>query len=420
MYALVDCNNFYCSCERVFQPGLDGKPMVVLSNNDGCAIARSDEAKALGIDMGTPAFMVEGLKARHGLLVFSSNYTLYGDMSDRVMKTLAEFVPEMEIYSIDEAFLDMRNMEFTDLRNLGVTIRKTIKQNIGIPVTVGIGPTKTLAKMANRYAKKNFPEKGVFYACGEKEMNDMLRFTEVGNIWGIGHQYALFLKRHGFHTAYDLRNAPPEFVRKNLTVMGERLLNELNGISAIAWEDAPKTRKNICHSKSFGSLLTNKDEIREALCNYAANISQKLREQNTCARSLQVFVQTNPHKREHKQYMRSVIVHLQRPSNLAGDLISNGIRGFDLIFKEGLLYMKCGMIALDIVPENQAQNCLFDQADKTKPRRLLKAVDSINKLIGRDVVRMAVQGYERKYRMRADHLSKRYTTDINQLLTIKN
>ena len=350
--------------------------------------------------------------------MFSSNYTLYGDMSDRVMKTLASFVSDIEIYSIDEAFLDMSNMQLTDLQQLGETIRETIKRNVGIPVTVGIGATKTLAKMANRYAKKNLKEKGVFYAASAGDIDAMLTFTEVGDIWGIGHQYALLLRRHGFHTAFDLRAASPEWVRKNLTVMGERLLKELNGIPAIAWEEAPKARKNICNAKSFGTLLTDREEIKEALCNYAANISQKLREQNTCARSLQVFVQTNPHKREHQQYLRSVIVHLPRPSNLAGDLISNGIKGFDLIFKEGLSYMKCGMIALDIVPENQAQNSLFDQSDRTGPKRLFKAVDSINKLIGRDVVRMAVQGYERKYRMRADHLSKRYTTDINQLLKV--
>ncbi|MEO6914828.1 MAG: Y-family DNA polymerase [Chitinophagaceae bacterium] len=419
MYALVDCNNFYCSCEKLFQPKLDGKPVIVLSNNDGCAIARSDEAKALGIDMGTPAFMVEHLVKKHDLVIFSSNYTLYGDMSDRVMKTLSEFVPQMEIYSIDEAFLDMHDLAGKDLLKLGLHIKATIWRNIGIPVTVGIGATKVLAKMANRHAKKTMKDVGVYWASNETLTNEMMRSTLVGDIWGVGHQYALFLKRHQVNTAYEMKTVSAEWIRKRMTVMGQRLLNELNGVPSIAWDLDPKPRKNICHSRSFGCLMTDRNEIREAMCNYAANIALKLREQKTFAGSLQVFVQTNPHKNDHEQYMRSVIVHLDRPTNLAGAIIKQAVKGFDIVFKDGLKYMKCGITAMNIVPENAGQSSLFDQTDKSKNSVLLKEMDKINKSIGRDVVRMAVQGYERKYRMRADRLSKQYTTDITQLLNVK-
>jgi DNA polymerase V len=208
MYALVDCNNFYVSCERLFNPKLEGRPVIVLSNNDGCAVSRSDEAKALGIEMATPAFMAREIIEKNNVAVFSSNYTLYGDISDRVMKTLGSFVPRMEIYSIDEAFLDMHDLDYTDLLELGLEIKKTIRQNVGIPVCVGIAPTKTLSKMANRYAKKYRKNIGVHWAANDQLINEMLAVTEVGDIWGIGRQYALFLKRNGFHTALDFISAP--------------------------------------------------------------------------------------------------------------------------------------------------------------------------------------------------------------------
>lgn len=245
MFALIDCNNFYASCERLFQPHLNYKPVVVLSNNDGCVIARSDEAKALGIVMGTPAYMSEDLFKKNDVHVFSSNYTLYGDLSERVMKTLASFIPKMEIYSIDEAFLDMTELTYSNLLQLGVTIRKSVFQNIGIPTTIGIAPTKTLAKMANRYAKKKFKDVGVFYAANEKLIDEMLEFIEVEDIWGIGRQYALLLRKNGFKTAKDFTNIPPDWIRDNLSVVGLRLWNELKGIPSIKWEYEPKKKKKV-------------------------------------------------------------------------------------------------------------------------------------------------------------------------------
>ena len=369
--------------------------------------------------MGTPFFMLEKLIKKHNVVVFSSNYTLYGDISDRVMKTLAGFVPNMEIYSIDEAFLDMHDLTDTDLLKMGVDIRRTIGKNLGIPVTVGIGPTKVLAKMANRYAKKRHQDTGVFWAANDDLINEMLHFTEVSDIWGIGHQYALLLRRNGFKTAFDVTKIPEEWILRNMSVVGQRLLNELKGISCIQWEFEQKPKKNICTSRSFGKLLTDKNIIREALCNYAAIVARKLRDQKSCAGSLQVFIQTNPHKSEHEQYMHTITVKMQTPSNLSTEIIKCACKGLDIIFRSGYRYMKCGIIAMELVPENQVQTSLFDQVDKTRQKKLAQTMDNINKTMGRDVVRLAVQGFERSYRAKAEHLSKRYTTNMNQLLKVK-
>src|SRR5918993_220601 len=286
MYALVDCNNFYTSCEKIFNPAIEKKPIVVLSNNDGCVISRSEEAKAVGIRMGAPAHMIEELIITNNVQVFSSNYTLYGDMSDRVMKTLAGFVPRLEIYSIDEAFLDMHNLPDSDLIKLGFDIRRTIRRDTGIPVCVGIAPTKTLAKMANRYAKKVHREAGVFWAANQRLIEEMLRFTQVGEIWGIGHQHGMFLKRHGFATAFDLTRAPDDWIRQNLAVVGLRLVNEIRGIAAIDFEEEQAAKKNICTSRSFGKLVTEKKLVREAISNYAATCATKLSSQHQLAKQL--------------------------------------------------------------------------------------------------------------------------------------
>jgi DNA polymerase V len=301
MFALVDCNNFYPSCEKLFNPKLNGRPVVVLSNNDGCVIARSKEAKDVGIVMGSPAFMMKEVIQKYNVAVFSSNYTLYGDLSDRVMQTLASFVPCIEIYSIDEAFLYLEDLVYMDLLKLGVEIKEAVKQNIGIPVSVGIAPTKTLAKMANRFAKKMRKDVGVHWAANNEMIEEMLAFTEIGDVWGIGHQYSLYLKKNGFKTALDFVKAPDEWVRKNMTVVGQRMLNELRGIRAIMSLSAPMPKKNICTSRSFGKLLTDKSEISIAVSNYAAQCAKKLRQQKSCCKKVHVFVQTNPHKTEERQ-----------------------------------------------------------------------------------------------------------------------
>lgn len=419
MYALVDANNFYCSCERVFNPKLEGRPVIVLSNNDGCAIARNEEAKKLGIVMGTPGFMLQDDIKKHHIAVFSSNYTLYGDMSERVMQTLSRFCSRMEIYSIDEAYLDLHDMPHHDLLELGMHMRKTVKKNTGIPVSVGIGPTKTLAKMANRYTKKKYKDIGVFWAATPALIEDMLANTAVEDICGIGHSYAKFLQGHGFKTALDFSRAPEEWVRINMSVVGQRLLNELRGIPAIAWEFEPPAKKNITHSRSFGYLLQRKEDIAEALANYAANVAEKLRAQKTHARELIIFIQTNPHRIERPQYMRSINLQLATASNSTADLIKYAIRGLDLIFQPGYEYMKAGIIASDLMTEKVMQQSLFDDALQTKNKQLMQAMDKVNKTIGKEVVRMAVQGFKKAYRLRADHLSPRYTTRLSDLLKVR-
>ncbi len=420
MYALADCNNFYCSCERLFDPRLKNKPIIVLSNNDGCAIARSEEAKALGVEMGTPAFMIKDIVKDHEVQVFSSNYTLYGDISDRVMQTMGSFVPRLEIYSIDEAFLDMHDLGYSDLLRLGVEIKNTVRKNIGIPVTIGIAQTKTLAKMANRFAKKYRRDTGVFWAGNAELLAEMLHLTEVKDVWGIGHQHALLLKKNGIHTALELTKVPEEWVRVNMSVVGQRLLNELKGVPAIEWEFETPAKKNICTSRSFGHLLTDVEIIREAICNHAATCAYKLRKQKSSCKIVHVFIQTNLHRMFDQQYSRSINVALETASNDTSVIMKAAAKGLQLIYKEGYRYMKCGVIVSELVPQSNVQHNLFHQPDHTRAGKMMEALDNINKSLGRDIVRYAVQGYERRYRLKSEYLSKKFTTDLNQVIKVKN
>lgn len=420
MYALVDCNNFYVSCERNFDPSLKGKPVVVLSNNDGCVIARSDEAKALGIVMGAPAFMNQELFKKHQVKVFSSNYTLYGNMSMRVMKTLQEFVPQMELYSIDEAFLDMSELRYENLLKLGIKIRETVTRNTGIPVSVGIAPTKTLAKMANRYAKKNYRLTNVFYAASQQLVDEMLSNTAVEDVWGIGHQHALLLRRNAVSTAMDITRLPANFMRSNMSVVGLRLWNELRGVPSKEWEFEPKKRKNICTSRSMAKLCSDKDVLIEAVSNHAATCAAKLRKQQSVCRYVRVFIGTNPHKAEDKQSHQSVTMQCETATNHTGEIIAYAIKGLNIIFSgKNYRYMKVGVEVLDLIDETDVQYNMFDNKDRTKTTRLMHVVDDINKLMGRGKVKMAIQRFDERYKLRAAHLSKRYTTRIDEVLNIK-
>jgi DNA polymerase V len=419
MYGLVDCNNFYVSCERTFQPHLNGKPVVVLSNNDGCAIARSEEAKALGIAMGTPAYMIRDTLKAHNVAVFSSNYTLYGDMSDRVMRTLAKFVPRLEIYSIDEAYLDMNDMPYVDLLSLGMTIRKTVLQNVGIPVSIGIAPTKTLAKMANDFAKKHFRQIGVYYAGTNDVIEDMLKQAEVEDVCGIGHRHSLRLKSNKITTAWQFAQMPSDWVRTHMSVVGLRLQSELKGIPCIENSFEHKKKKNICNSRSFGHRLTDKRDIQEAVANYAANCAEKLRAQKSCCKKIQVFIQTNPHKTEEDQYMQAIDIQLERPSNNSSEIIKYAIKGLNLIFKAGLRYMKARVIVMDLVPEEEVQGNLFEQPVKKNNKKVMDVLDDINRIFGKGQVRLAVQGFEKRYSLQAANLSAKYTTNINQVLNVR-
>jgi DNA polymerase V len=420
MYALVDCNNFYCACERLFNPKLKGRPVIVLSNNDGCAIARSEEAKALGIEMGTPAFLIEEKIRRHNVAVFSSNYALYGDMSDRVMQTLARFCSRMEIYSIDEAFLDLQEMRWYDLLEWGFRIRDTVTKHTGIPVTIGIAQTKTLAKMANRYAKRRERGTGVYWAVDQSMVNEMLERTAVKDIWGIGRQYAQLLQVNGFHTAADFVRAPVEWVRQKMSVVGQRLLSELKGVPAIAWEEAAAPKKAIATARSFGRLLYAQHEIAEAVGHYAANCAHKLRQQKSCCRLLDVFIQTNVMRPEEPQYARSITVQLERASNDTSVLIQCALKGLALIFRQGYGFLKAGVTVRDLVPAASVQGNLFALTATGKREARMATVDALNRRYGRDTIRMAIQGNGRTFKRRAEHLSPRYTTQIADILKVAN
>lgn len=419
MVALVDCNNFYCSCERVFNPSLNGRPMVVLSNNDGCVIARSEEAKTIGIVMGTPEYMVRELIKKNNVAVFSSNYTLYGDMSDRVMKLLANFAPSIELYSIDEAFLDMRELRYTDLLQLGVTIRKTVYQCTGIPITVGIAPTKTLAKMANRYAKKQRKESGVHWLAHTDLIRQALAFTEVSDIWGVGKQYAGVLQRNGFKTALDLAAAPEEWIRITMSVVGLRLLKELNGIPCMEWEYEPQRKKNICTSRSFGTKSQDKTLLAEAISNHAAACARKLRTDKSCAKKLNVFIHTNPFRTQDRQHSQSVDIEMNVPTSDSAEIIKYALMGLDIIFRKDHNYIKCGVIVSDLVPEAAVQKSIFDEINRQRSKTVMDTMDRVNRSLGTEIVRFAAQGFEKRYRLKREYLSQRYTTNSNELLHVK-
>jgi Nucleotidyltransferase/DNA polymerase involved in DNA repair len=418
MIALVDCNNFYASCERLFQPRLNNEPIVVLSNNDGCVIARSEEAKQLGINMGDPGFMIEPLLQKHRVTVFSSNYTLYGDLSDRVMRTLGRFSDSVEVYSIDEAFLHLRAFRHHNLTDYAAQIRNTIKQHIGIPVTIGIAPSKTLAKMANRYAKKRKKAVGIHCLDSPAAMREAMEHTSVQDIWGIGAQYAKLLAKNGFHNAWQLSQAPEEWVRKNLSVTGQRLYHELRGIPCMELEELPPKKKMICVARGFGKVLHEKHEVMEALANFTAMVAAKLRADDLAAGMIHIFLQTNAHRIQDPQFFRSLNISLPVATNNTHELIKHARGGFETIYRPGYHYYKTGCIAMELVPHNQVQYGIFDQENRARDARLMKTIDMVNHSLGKDTVRFAWQGYNHPWKLRQQKLSPRYTTRINELATV--
>ena len=357
VFALVDCNNFYASCERVFDPRLKHRPIAVLSNNDGCIVARSNEVKALGIPMGVPYFEQKALIQKHNIKVFSSNYQLYGDMSQRVMDSLRLFAPDIEVYSIDEAFLRLDHLQPRDLYDYCTTIRAKVMQWTGIPVSIGIGPTKVLAKVANRVAKKQTDE-GVFDIRSRETQDEILKTLDVKKLWGIARRWAERLNRMGIETALKLRDAHPHIIRKQLSVVGERLLRELRGQSCIDLEDV-QPRKNIMSSKSFGNLLTEKAPMQEALSNYASRACEKLRKQNSRAQAVYVFVQTNNFRETDAQYSNGITCSLTVPSSDTRTIIEAARFCLDRIYKPGYRYKKTGVMLLDLIPASQEQKHLF-------------------------------------------------------------
>jgi DNA polymerase V len=417
--ALVDCNNFYVSCERVFNPKLEGVPVVVLSNNDGCAVARSGEVKALGIKMGEPWFKMEKIAKQHGIIALSSNYTLYGDMSARVMSILSTFSPRQEIYSIDECFLDLSGFDHQSLMQYGQTIRQTIKRNTGIPVCVGVAESKTLAKLANHCAKKGFAgADGVcdFGLLNDAERSQLFAGIPVGDVWGVGRRHTEKLLTIGIQTVEDLRTANPEQIQKQFSVVLGRTVQELNNIPCIELDEAGAPRQQIMVSRSFGSKVTGLAELSESVAQYATLAAEKLRHDRSVASSLCVFIRTDPFKEDEKQYQNSIIVPLAQPSDDTTKLIGAALAGLKSIFLTGHRYKKTGVLLMALQPKATMQHSLFDDiGEQTKSGNLMSVMDAINRKMGKGSVTTAASGVRQRWAMRRERKSPNYTSDWNEL-----
>lgn len=417
MIALVDCNNFYASCERAFRPDLNGKPVVVLSNNDGCIIARSNEAKALGIPMGAPVHKWADTLQKNAVNVFSSNYALYGDMSQRVMNILSRYSPDIEIYSIDESFLDLTGVPHDLYKYCREMITKVFKWT-GIPICVGIAHTKTLAKLANRIAKKFSQLNGVHILDTEEKRIKALKWVKVGDIWGIGRQYEKKLQYFGINTGWDLTQKSDSFMKKYFTVVGTRTKRELEGVSCIDFENMPSAKKNIATTRSFGKLQTELHKVQEAVSTFAVVSAEKLRKKHGCAQTMMVFLLTNGFREDLPQYKRSMAMKLPVATNCSSELSKFATRMTEAIYKPGYHFHKAGVILSNIIPEDHVQMSLFDKVDRHKQNDLFRMVDSLNNSWGRDTIRLSSQGLNRKWKLKQERLSQRYTTRWNDLLEI--
>jgi DNA polymerase V len=420
--AMVDCNNFYVSCERVFDPSLEGCPVVVLSNNDGCVIARSEEAKTMGIGMGEPAFRRRKFFESHGVRVFSSNYALYGDMSARVQQVLARFSPEVEPYSIDECFLLLRPKDDAALSSLAKDIRKTVRRWTGIPVCVGLARTKTLAKVANRLAKKRAEGQGVWMLDRPETIEQELSRLEVGEVWGIGRKNAARLARYNVRTALDLVRRPRDWVRRQLSITGLHTALELQGIPAIAFQEHPPAAKSVTCSRSFGVRIGEAAALEEALCAYVQRAAEKLRGRRLEAGVVQVFLATNRFVEE-PQYSDSAVFSLPTPTAYTPLLQRAALDLLRKIYRKGYLYQKVGVLFLELIPRGQRQRS-FDEyghaSEVCRQEELMRVLDGVNGRFGRGALRFAGDGLGPKaWHMRQEHLSRRYTTRWAELPVVR-
>ena len=418
MFALVDCNNFYASCERVFRPALNGKPIVVLSNNDGCVIARSNEAKTLGIPMGAPAFKYEKEFKQKNIHVFSSNYALYGDMSNRIMNTLASFTPDVEVYSIDEAFLRLYLTQYTSFDALGKEIRRFTSKSTGVPISIGIAPTKALSKIANKIAKK-FPERTqhVYVLDSDEKREKALKWTAITEVWGIGKGNAARLAKRGVLTAWDFVQLSDDWTSKELSVIGLRLKHELEGKVRLGLEHNTSVKKNIMTTRSFETDYTTYEQIKERVVTFAISCAEKLRAQRSCCHAIILMLRSNKFKKG-EYHRENKVIPLPYPSNSNIELAQFAERGLQSLFKKGHSYKKAGVIAIELMPEDSLPIKLFENSNpKHKP--LMKAVDKLNKQLGSQKVKLATQDLDRTWKMKQEHLSPRYTTQLNDIITVK-
>ena len=414
MIGLADCNNFYASCERVFKPSIRNKPVIVLSNNDGCVIARSNESKLLGIKMGEPAFKIKGLIKKYNINVFSTNFALYGDFSNRVMEILKSEVKSIEVYSIDEAFLD-----FSDFINAerAISIREKVKRWTGIPISIGVAPTKTLAKVANHIAKK-YTKNGVFI-LNNNNLQRILNIFPVEDLWGIGIKYAKKLNYAGIYTALQFRDLDTDWIKRNFSINGVRLQDELKGIKHYSIESVLPRKKTICTTRSFGQETQDYMILKEAISNFANSCATKLRKEESCCSSISVFLTTNKFNTKTSQYCPSIDLYFSTPTNDSIEIVSKANYALKMIYKKNYLYKKAGVIVKNIISQEEVQMSLFDTVDRRKKRKLMCSVDRINMIMGRDKVYLASQGVQKRWAIKQQQLSPCYTTQFSDLLTVK-
>ena len=422
MYALVDCNNFYASCERVFQPQYIGKPVAILSNNDGCVISRSNEAKDLGVPMGAPEFKIRELLKKENIKVFSSNYPLYGDLSNRVMKILEGFTPNVEIYSIDEAFLNFDGMSVSDYHNYGIQMKKRVQKWVGIPVCIGFAPSKALSKVANRIAKK-FQDRtqGIYVIDTEEKRIKALKWTKIEDVWGIGFRLRKKMIAHNILTAYDFTKPQHEaWIRKEMGVIGMRLKYELEGKSVLDLEPIREQKKSIATTRSFPKQISEFDDLRERVATFAAVCAEKLRKQKSCCQTIIVMLVIDKHKYESQKYYFNKAVTLPYATNSTLTISNVAISMLKDLYKgnEGIKFKKAGVIVTELIDEDKKQLQLFEE-ENPKHLAIMKAMDFLNAKIGDRKVKLGTQNLNLTWNMKQNHLSPRFTTRFNEILEIQ-
>ncbi len=423
VFALVDCNNFYASCEKLFDPALKDKPVVVLSNNDGCVVARSAEVKALGIPMGVPWFKIREQARQHGIVAFSSNYALYADMSNRVVEVLSQYSPHLEVYSIDESFLDLSGFADQALMVFGQSVRQRIWDWLGMPVCVGIAPTKTLAKLANHCAKKQLAGRGGvcdFTTLPPAKLSELLATIDVGEVWGVGRKIAARLDAMGIRSVLDLRDADAETIRSRFSVVTERTVRELRGVSCLALEAMVPDKQQIMSSRSFGRYVYERPALEEAVATYIGRAAEKLRRQDALAGALMVYIRTNPFSESEPQYQKALTIALPQATADSRVLVGWGLRMLRRIYRPGYAYQKAGVMLSELRPRRMQQGSLFTGVEEdARAQRLMVAMDALNNRYGRGTLRVAAEGTGAAWRMKRERLSPGYTTDWAGLAVVR-
>jgi DNA polymerase V len=417
-FGLADCNNFYASCERIFDISVQEKPLVILSNNDGCVISRSQEAKILGVPMGTPLHKIKSLIDKNEIHFFSSNYALYGDISARVMNCLNDLCPAVEVYSIDEAFLDLSIIPDNELFDFGVEIKKKIAKWTKIPISIGIAPTKSLAKLANRYAKKNFKEVGIFIINSEDVLQKVLKETPIEDVWGIGRKHGKFLKGEGINTAYEFTQLPENFIQKRFSIVGLRLHQELKGKPCLNLTEFIEKKKIIQHSRSFGRYVQSIKDLEEAVTTFANKCAEKLRSQESCACTVSVYIRTNPFSNK-PQYYNGITMNFDVPTSSTLEIQQKVLWGLKQIFVQGYDYKKAGVSVMGIVGKDEIQGNLFAPKPNENAQKLSQLMDKVNAKFGKETLKFAIQGTNNTWEGNASKISPKYTTLWKDLLQVE-